>query len=134
MKSFPSVMLAATALLLGGCQTVFDLVGVEQPLSALEARNFDGSYQGNISQTAQAAPGCPLEHGEKVIMVGDGVLWYAYAPNALFTAPVRYDGSINGTSGPVTLVGKIDGNHLAATLQSAGCQTALSMDYIGNHS
>jgi hypothetical protein len=127
-------MLTATALLLGGCQTVFDLVGVEQPLTALEARNFNGSYQGSITQTAQAAPGCPIEHGEKVIMVGDGVLWYAYTPANLFTAAVSYDGKVNATSGAATLVGKIDGNHLAATIQSPSCQTTLSMNYIFNHS
>jgi hypothetical protein len=113
---------------------VFDLVGVEQPLTALEARNFNGSYQGDITQTPQAAPGCPIEHGEKVIMVGDGVLWYAYTPTNLFTAAVSYDGKVSATSGAVTLVGKIDGNHLAATIQSPSCKTTLSMNYIFNHS
>jgi hypothetical protein len=131
---FPTILLAAAPLLLGGCQTVFDLVGVEQPLTALEARNFNGSYQGSITQTAQAAPGCPLEHGEKVIMVGDGVLWYAYTPSNLFTAAVGYDGTVSATSGAATLAGKIDGNHLAATIQSPSCQTTISMNYIFNHS
>lgn len=134
MNRFPTAMLTITTLLLGGCQTTFDLVGVEKPLSALEARNFDGSYQGTISQVAQASPGCPIEQGEKVVMVGDGVLWFAYSPTQLFTAPVRYDGSIAAASGAATMAGKIDGNHLAMTIQSPTCQTALSMDYIYNHS
>ena len=134
MKRFPILIAAASTLLLGGCQTVFDLVGVEQPLSAQEAHNFDGNYQGYITQVSQTAPGCPTEHGEKVVMVGDGVLWYAYAPGQLFTAPVRYDGSINATSGSTTLDGKIDGNHLALKIQSPTCQTSLSMNYIYNHS
>jgi hypothetical protein len=134
LNRFPVVVLGAAAVLLGGCQTTFDLVGVEQPLSALEARNFDGSYQGTINQAAQNAPGCPTEHGEKVIMVGDGVLWYAYSPSQLFTAAVAYDGSINTVSGPTKILGKIDGNHLDMTIQSPTCQTMLSMDYIYNHS
>jgi hypothetical protein len=134
VNRFPTAILAVTTLLLGGCQTTFDLVGVEMPLSALEARNFDGSYQGTISQVAQGAPGCPLEQGQKVVMVGDGVLWFAYSPTQLFTAPVRYDGSISGNSGEATMAGKIDGNHLAMTIQSPSCQTALSMNYIYNHS
>jgi len=133
VNRFPTVTLAA-ALLLGGCQTIFDLVGVEQPLTALEARNFNGSYQGSITQTEQAPPGCPLEHGEKVIMIGDGVLWYAYSPTTLFTAAVSTDGNVNATSDGVTLTGKIDGDHLAATIQSPSCQTTLSMNYIFNHS
>ncbi len=134
MNRFPTIILAAATILLGGCQTVFDLVGVEQPLTALEARNFNGSYQGSITQVAQAAPGCPLEHGEKVIMVGDGVLWYAYSPTNLFTTAISYDGTISAKSGAVTLAGKIDGNHLAATIVSPSCQTTLSMNYIFNHS
>ena len=113
---------------------MFDVVGVEQPLSASEAHSYDGSYQGTIRQVSQSAPGCPTERGEKVVMIGDGVLWYAYSPSQLFTAPVRYDGTINATSGATTLDGKINGNHLAVTIQSPTCQTALSMDYIYNHS
>ena len=134
MNRSPAAMLAAAALLLGGCQTVFDLVGVERPLSALESRSFDGSYQGTITQTAQTSAGCPAEHGEKVIMVGDGVMWYAYSPTQLFTAPVRYDGTIVAKSGATDLAGKIDGNHLMLTIASPTCRTALSMDYIYNHS
>jgi hypothetical protein len=127
------VILAATTLL-GGCQTAFDLVGVEQPLSAGEARNFNGSYQGDIVQVAQSGAGCPTEHGEKVIMVGDGVLWYAYTPTASFTASVNYDGTIKANSGATTFTGKIVDNHLNATIQSPTCQTKLSMNFVYNHS
>jgi hypothetical protein len=130
----PSYAILAATILLGGCQTVFDAVGVEQPLLASEARNFNGSYQGNIKQVAQSGPGCPTEHGEKVVMIGDGVLWYAYTPTTLFTAPVNYDGTIQATSGATTFAGKIDGNHLHATIQSPTCQTKLSMNFIYNHS
>jgi hypothetical protein len=134
VNRFPIAILAATTLLLGGCQAVFDLVGVEKPLSALEARNFDGSYQGDISQIAQGGTGCSSENGEKVIMVGDGVLWYAYSPTQLFTAPVRFDGTISAISGVTTLAGRISGNHLAMTIQSPTCQTSISMNFIYNHS
>ncbi len=130
----PSYAILAATILLGGCQTVFNAVGVEQPLMASEARNFNGSYQGNIAQAALSGPGCPAEHGEKVVMVGDGVLWYAYTPTALFTAAVNPDGSIQATSGVTTFTGKIDGNHLDATIQSPTCQTKLSMNFIYNHS
>jgi hypothetical protein len=130
----PSYAILAATILLGGCQTAFDLVGVEQPLSAGKARNFNGSYQGSIKQVAQSSPGCPTEHGERVIMVGDGVLWYAYTPTALFTAPVNYDGTIQATSGTTTFTGKIVDNHLDATIQSPTCQTKLSMNFVYNHS
>ncbi len=130
----PSYAILAATILLGGCQTVFNAVGVERPLSASESQNFNGSYQGSIEQIAQADPGCPAEHGEKVIMVGDGVLWYAYTPTALFTAAVNPDGTIQATSGMTTFTGKIDGDHLNATIQSPSCQTKLSMNFIYNHS
>ena len=133
MNYAPTALLSA-ALLLGGCQTVFDLVGVEQPLSAEASRSYDGSYQGDISQTVQRGPDCPREHGEKVLMVGDGVLWYAYSPTILFTAPVRYDGTIAATSGDTVLSGKVTGNHLDMTIKSDNCQTELSLSYIYNHS
>lgn len=131
----PTFALAAAAsLLLGGCQTVFDLVGVEMPLSASEARKYDGSYQGTIRQASQNGPACPGETGEKVVMIGDGVLWYAYTPNTVFAAPVRYDGVVDAASGPTTLKGKITGNTLDMTVQSPTCVTRMSMDYIYNHS
>lgn len=126
--------LAFAAVSLGGCQTTFDLVGVEQPLSAQESRSFDGSYQGDIEQIAHNGPGCPSESGERVIMVGDGVLWYAYAPTVLFTVPIRYDGALSGTSGDAVLDGHIMGNHLDMKVQSPSCQTTISMNYIYNHS
>ena len=61
-------------------QTIFDAVGVTVPLSAGQLRIYNGSYQGYIRQVVANGPSCPTEHGEKVIMVGDGVLWYAYSP------------------------------------------------------
>ena len=124
----------AAATLLGGCQTTFDLVGVAVPLSAGEARVFNGSYQGDITQVAANGPGCPTEHGERVIMVGDGVLWYAYNPVTLFTSPVNYDGTIDAVSGTSHMTGRVAGDHLEATVKSPTCETQLSMDYIYNHS
>ena len=137
------------ALLLGGCQTgsdvttaltrnavgrtVFDLVGVTVPLSAGAMQAYNGSYQGNIRQIAANGPGCPTEHGEKIVMVGDGVLWYAYSPVIYFTSPVRYDGTIEATSGTARMTGRIKGDHLDATVKSATCETRLSMDYVYNH-
>ena len=134
MTGLRRTILALAALPVAGCQTTFDLVGVETPLSAQESRNFDGSYQGDIQQTAHNGPGCPIESGERVIMVGDGVLWYAYTPSTLFTVPIRYDGTLSGKSGDAVLDGRILGNHLEMTIQSPSCETALSMQYIYNHS
>ncbi len=134
---FRTAALAAAALSavsLGGCQTTFDLVGVAQPLSARESRDYNGSYQGDIRQVSATAPGCPKEHGEKVIMVGDGVLWYAYSPVILFTSPVEYDGKIDATSGNARMEGQVTGNHLNATVTSPTCKTTLSLDFILNHS
>ena len=130
----PAFVFAASALLLGGCQTTFDLVGVAIPLSAGESRNFNGSYQGYIEQASSNGPSCPKETGEKVIMVGDGVLWYAYTPAAFFTPPVNYDGTINATSGNAVLAGRIVKDHLELSIKSPACQTQISMHYIYNHS
>lgn len=121
------------ALLLGGCQTTFDLVGVTVPLTAREMQVYNGSYQGRIQQVAANGPGCPTEHGERVIMVGDGVLWYAYSPVTYFTSPIRYDGTIDATSGATRMTGRIKGDHLEATVKSAMCETKLSMNYVYNH-
>ena len=126
--------MAATALLLGGCQTTFDLVGVAVPLSASQSRNYDGSYQGYITPVASAGPICPREHGERVLFLGDGVLWYAYNTTILFAASVSSDGRIQASEGDATLAGKITGNHLQATVKSPACESRISMDYIYNHS
>ena len=127
-------MLAATAALLCGCQTTFDLVGVTIPLQVSETRHWDGSYQGDIRQTAATGPGCPNEHGERVLMVGDGVVWYAYTPVTFFAAPIRYDGTIETTSGSTTMTGKITGDDLNLLLKSPNCETRIAMHYIYNRS
>ena len=126
--------LLATALLLGGCQTTFDLVGVAVPLSASSSRVYDGSYQGYVRSVTSTSPACPHEHGERVLMLGDGVLWYAYDPVTLFAAPVNSDGEMQSTVGTATLSGKITGNHLQAVVKSPSCESQISMDYIFNHS
>ena len=133
-KHLRHALFTATALLLGGCQTVFDAVGVAVPLTAGESRAFNGSYQGTITQVSATGPGCPTEHGERVIMVGDGVLWYAYNPITLFTSPVNYDGTIDAVSGNAHMIGRVVGDHLEATVKSPDCETRLSMNYIYNHS
>ena len=124
--------LAATALLLSGCQTTFDLVGVAVPLSATAERSYDGSYQGSIISTAN--PACPHEYGERVLMLGDGVLWYPYDADIFFAAPVNSDGVMQATDGDTTLKGKITGNHLVATVTSPQCTSQISMYYLYNHS
>ena len=131
---FRAAALALAALSLAGCQTVFDAVGVAVPLSASEARDYNGSYQGYIRPIAVKGPGCPVERGERVIMVGDGVLWYAYSPVVFFTSPVQYDGSIDATSGDTRMQGQVRGNHLEATVTSPNCKPQISMDFIENHS
>ncbi len=134
VKPFCAAAVAAVACLLGGCQTMFDAVGVAVPLSASETRAYNGSYQGDITQLASNGPGCPSEHGESVIMVGDGVLWYAYTPVTLFESPVSYDGTIDAVSGNSHMTGRVMGDHLEALVKSPTCETRLSMDYIYNHS
>ncbi len=124
---------ALAALPLCGCQTVFDAVGVTMPLSAGETRVYNGSYQGYIRPVAANGPGCPVERGEKVIMVGDGVLWYAYSPITYFTSPVGYDGMIDATSGNTHMTGLIKGDHLSAVVKSPTCEARISMDYVYNH-
>ncbi len=129
----PLVILGALA----GCsegpyQTAYDAVGVTLPLTAGAMHVFNGSYQGTIRQI-KSGPGCPLEHGEKVIMVGDGVLWYAYSPTTYFTSPVEWDGTIDATSGDTRMEGRIKGDELRATVKSPLCETAIRMHYVLNH-
>ncbi len=131
---FPRAAFAAVALLLSGCQTTFDLVGVAVPLSASASRSYDGSYQGYIRNVRGAGPSCAQEYGERVLMLGDGVLWYAYNPTTLFAAPVKSDGEVQAMVGNATLAGQITGNHLQATVTSPSCQSRISMDYIYDHS
>ena len=125
--------LIAAALALPGCQTIHDLVGVDSNPVASEVHRYDGSYQGYVTQVAARSAMCPAEHGERVLMVGDGTLWYAYTPDIVFTAPVNYDGTVRGTAGATDLVGKIDGNHLDASVKGLDCETHLSADYVYNH-
>ena len=112
---------------------MFDSVGVAVPLTAGESRVYNGSYQGRISTVVAKSPACPLDRGERVIMIGDGVLWYGYNPVTLFAAPVAYDGSIDAVSGNTHLTGKITGDHLDAVVKSPDCETQFSMNYIYNH-
>lgn len=134
---FRAAVLATCAALLGGCQatyhTLYNAVGVAVPLTAEQAHEYDGSYQGYIRTTAAKNASCPDEPGERVLMVGDGVLWYAYTPGILFASPVRYDGSIDNADGETHITGKITGNTLRATVSSPICTTQLKMRYIGNH-
>ncbi len=132
-KPLCALALGATALLLCGCQTAFNLVGVTVPLSASESRNYNGSYQGSIRQAATNGPACPRETGENVILIGDNTLWYAYSPAVFFTPLVNYDGTIAARSGDTVLSGRIVGNHLGMLIRSPACQTRISMDYILNH-
>ena len=127
-------ILAALTLLLGACQTTFDLVGVAVPLSASASHVYDGSYQGYITQVAARSPACPREPGERVLMLGDGVLWYPYNASTFFAAPVNSAGIINATDGNATLAGKISGNHLLATVTSPDCTSRISMYFLYNHS
>ena len=133
-RAYLRCMLTLAMSALGGCQTTFGLVGVAVPLSAGESHRFDGSYQGRIDQVSHTGPDCPASEGERVVMVGDGVLWYAYSSSTLFTLPVAYDGVVDGRTGDTTLSGTITGNHMALTVKSPACQSRLSMDYIYNHS
>ena len=131
--------LAATSLLLSACTTVFDLVGVAVPLSASASRTYDGSYQGYITTTTAPSPAagsrpCPNEYGERVLMLGDGVLWYPYDPDTFFAAPVNSDGMIEATDANATIKGQITGNHLVATVTTPKCTSQMSMYYIYNHS
>ncbi len=125
--------LIAAALALSGCQTVNDLMGVDPNPLASEIHQYDGSYQGFITQVAARSAMCPAEHGERVLMIGDGTLWYAYTPDIVFTAPVEYDGTVRGTAGATNLVGKIDGNHFDARIKGPDCETQMSADYVYNH-
>ncbi len=131
--TMPRTALVAFCAALGGCQTVFDAVGVAVPLKAGEERVYNGSYQGTVTQVAARGPGCPREHGERVIMVGDGVLWYAYTPVTLFESPVSYDGGIEADSGTAHMTGRVTGDHLAATVKTPQCETRLSMHYVYDH-
>ncbi len=133
--SIPALGIPILALCaaLGGCQTVFDAVGVAVPLKAGQDRIYNGSYQGDITQVAARGPGCPSEPGERVIMVGDGVLWYAYTPATLFESPVAYDGRIEADSGAAHMAGRVTGNHLVATVKTPQCETRLSMYYVYDH-
>ena len=135
---FRLAVVALAAVSLCGCQesvsqTVFDAVGVTVPLTAGEARVYNGSYQGYIRRVVAKGPGCPNEPGERVIMVGDGVLWYAYSPVTFFTSPVQYDGKIDATSGDTHMVGQITGDQLHATVTSPMCETRINMHYVYNH-
>jgi len=145
----PPACILVAVLLLGGCQTTFDLVGVAIPLSTEESHHYDGSYQGTVELVTDADPTCRAGEPERVVMVGDGVLWYAYGPATLFSLPIAYDGTLGGKSGDATLTGRITGNHLEAVIKSPSgiigkrlavaiksppCEAVLSMDYIYNHS
>jgi hypothetical protein len=125
--------LLAAALTLPGCHTIHDLVGVDPNPVASEIHKYDGSYQGPIRQIVARSRTCPAEHGERVLMIGDGTLWYAYTPDIVFTSPVTRDGTIIGQAGTTALTGKIIGNHLVARIKNPDCETSISAYFVYNH-
>jgi hypothetical protein len=124
------VVAFAAAFLLGGCALVSP--GDSVPPASVSGR-FDGSYQGGSRLVSALAPGCPAGH-EGVVEIGDGILTYAYTPAVMFSTHVLPDGRLEGNAGPVVLLGRIAGNHLAMTITSPQCRTDYSADYVWNHS
>ena len=129
MRALPWVAIAAAGLL-GGCALVSP--GDPVPPASVSGR-FDGSYQGVSRLVRAAVPGCPAGR-QGVLQIGDGVLTLAYTPVVVFSTHVLPDGRLEGNAGPVSLQGRIVGNHLGMTIDSPACRTDYNADYVWNHS
>jgi hypothetical protein len=109
---------------------------------------IDGSYQGTASlikirnvdlrRTYWYRPKvddqiCPhTTYG--VIEIGDHVLYYSYAPNLIFAAPVKNDGTVTQTIGTSTLTGKVKHDWLNFSIVTPLCTTKFSGEFKLNHS
>ena len=69
-----------------------------------------------------------------VFEVGDRTLYYAYAPNLIFSAPVATDGSIRQVLGSSSLNGSIAHNRLRIDIRTPVCTTRFYGHFELNHS
>jgi hypothetical protein len=109
---------------------------------------IDGSYQGtatlikvsrvDLRHTYWYRPKvsddvCPhTTYG--VVEIGDHTLYYSYAPNLVFAAPVSATGAIAQTVEGSTLTGQVKQGTLTFNIVTPLCTTRFSGDYKLNHS
>jgi hypothetical protein len=93
--------------------------------------SFDGSYQSTIrvTDTAAGAQGNWCESpGQPVITVANGQFSYAVPhpnvpgnPAPSFPATIAQDGSFSGQVVSGTISGRVQGTHMAGTINGQGC-------------
>ena len=69
-----------------------------------------------------------------MIEIGDHVLYYSYAPNLIFAAPVKNDGTIAQTIGTSSLTGKVKHDWLNFSIVTPLCTTKFTGEFKLNHS
>ncbi len=130
MPRFPPLA-ALLALVLAGCGGWNHLVltGVTAASPALVPEQWDkidGNYKGAVVQVAARSPGCPGNSFGK-LEIGDLGLFFAYAPDTFFIAPIRSDGTLYAVSGPALLEGTLVEGRLRFTVRTPLCVSRYNM-------
>lgn len=127
-------VLALIALGLAGCQSYNAAVlNTISRLPSAQPRNLvnkiDGNYKGPGRLVRASAPGCPPGRFG-VVGIGDQTLYFAYAPNIIFVAPVFPDGTLHAVSGGAVLDGVVGNGRLFFTVRTAYCEARYNLRWV----
>ncbi|MBO0710923.1 MAG: hypothetical protein J2P47_06540 [Acetobacteraceae bacterium] len=133
MSKLPPV-LALLVLSLAGCQSWnAALLNTISTLPSAQPRDLvnriDGNYKGPARLVRASAPGCP-PGSFGTVRVGDRTLYFAYAPNIIFIAPVFPDGTLHAVSGGAVLDGVVGGGRLFFTVRTADCDARYNLRWV----
>ena len=119
---------------LAGCgpwnRLVEDAVNNRRPGTPPELSDKnDGDYKGRPVLVDSRSPRCEPP-SEAIIEVGDGTLYLAYQPDAIFVAPIQPDGTFKATAGLSHLDGFLRNGRLVLTVSTPVCETYYNMRWV----
>ncbi|MBV8524375.1 MAG: hypothetical protein JOY71_19975 [Acetobacteraceae bacterium] len=112
-SSVRNCLCTAGYILLAGC------AGSEQPANLFD--KISGDYKVARAEAVSQSPNCPpIQPG--ILEIGDHRLVFAYAPQAIFMAPIASDGSVHDRTGGISLDGRVAAGWATFTITSPVCQ------------
>ena len=91
----------------------------EQPANLSD--KVSGDYKVIRAESVTNSPACPPAEGG-IFEIGDDRVVFAYAPGAIFVAPIARDGSVHDRVGGISLDGQVKAGYAQFTVTSPVCQ------------